>query len=141
MTIAVAHQLSAYSDAVLLAAAQEAVAHDEPLRVLHVVTTSALDSEEALQTGIDDIVEKALRGSDVADVRWNVDVVASTSTGVDDVASSVLAAARKADARMLVIGARRRSPVGKAFLGSITQELILDSDVPVLVVKGAKASA
>ena len=40
-------------------------------------------------------------------------------------------------ADLLVIGARRRSPVGKAFLGSVTQEVLLDSAVPVLVVKAS----
>jgi nucleotide-binding universal stress UspA family protein len=39
---------------------------------------------------------------------------------------------------LLVIGARRRSPVGKAFLGSIAQNVILDADVPVLVVKSPR---
>ncbi|MCW2811511.1 MAG: hypothetical protein JWP61_1969, partial [Friedmanniella sp.] len=38
-------------------------------------------------------------------------------------------------AELLVIGARRRSPVGKFLLGSVTQTLILQSEVPVLVVK------
>ena len=38
-------------------------------------------------------------------------------------------------AAILVIGARRRSPVGKAFLGWVSQHLILEADVPVLVVK------
>ncbi len=39
------------------------------------------------------------------------------------------------DTELLVIGARRRSPVGKLFLGSVTQSIILHADVPVLVVK------
>jgi nucleotide-binding universal stress UspA family protein len=37
----------------------------------------------------------------------------------------------------LVVGVRKRSPVGKAVLGSIPQRLILEATVPVLSVKTA----
>lgn len=39
------------------------------------------------------------------------------------------------DARLLVIGMKRRSPVGKLVLGSVTQHLLLQAAVPVLAVK------
>ncbi|BAH48775.1 universal stress protein [Rhodococcus opacus] len=39
------------------------------------------------------------------------------------------------DIERLVIGVKRRSRVGKALLGSISQRLILHSPVPVLAVK------
>jgi nucleotide-binding universal stress UspA family protein len=39
------------------------------------------------------------------------------------------------DVQRLVIGMRRRSPLGKALLGSVAQRLLLDSPVPVLAVK------
>lgn len=39
------------------------------------------------------------------------------------------------DVDRLVIGVARRSPVGKLVLGSVSQRLILQADVPVLAVK------
>ena len=39
------------------------------------------------------------------------------------------------DVERLVIGMRRRSPVSKALLGSVSQRLLLESPVPVLAVK------
>lgn len=41
----------------------------------------------------------------------------------------------------LVIGMKRRTPVGKAVFGSISQRLLLESPVPVLAVKTAVAVA
>ncbi|MGA9871867.1 MAG: universal stress protein [Rhodococcus sp. (in: high G+C Gram-positive bacteria)] len=41
------------------------------------------------------------------------------------------------DCDLLVIGSRRRSAVGKLLLGSVATRVILDSPVPVLVVKAA----
>lgn len=38
---------------------------------------------------------------------------------------------------LLVIGMKKRSPVGKALLGSLSQRLLLDSPVAVLAVKTA----
>jgi len=40
---------------------------------------------------------------------------------------------------LLVVGVRKRSPIGKVVLGSIPQRLILDATVPVLSVKADDA--
>lgn len=44
-------------------------------------------------------------------------------------------AARRHDADLIVLGIRRRSPVGKALLGSYEQEILLDAPCPVLSVR------
>lgn len=53
---------------------------------------------------------------------------------VGDPTEEVLAVARELDARYVVVGGRRRSPVGKALFGSTTQEVLLESDRPVVTV-------
>lgn len=50
----------------------------------------------------------------------------------------LLQAAHDDDIDLLVIGVRRRSPVGKLLLGSNAQDIILRADCPVLAVKPEK---
>jgi len=45
---------------------------------------------------------------------------------------------RATAARMIVIGLRRRSPVGKLVMGSDAQRILLEASVPVLAVKPAR---
>jgi len=52
-----------------------------------------------------------------------------------DVAEDLIAVAEESGAEMIVIGLRRRSPVGKLILGSNAQTILLDAPWPVLAVK------
>ena len=52
-----------------------------------------------------------------------------------DVADAILDHAERSGAEVIVIGSRKRSSVGKFLLGSTTQRVLLDSAVPVLVIK------
>lgn len=47
----------------------------------------------------------------------------------------LVALANEEDADLIVIGLRRRSPVGKLVLGSNAQDILLQADCPVLAVK------
>lgn len=49
----------------------------------------------------------------------------------------LLSFAAEEDVDMIVIGIRRRSPVGKLILGSNAQDILLGADCPVLAVKPA----
>jgi nucleotide-binding universal stress UspA family protein len=50
-------------------------------------------------------------------------------------AEDLIAVAEEVSADMIVIGLRRRSPVGKLILGSNAQRVLLDAPCPVLAVK------
>ena len=83
----------------------------------------AIDSEEQLEdvrrqlrdAGVEHEVRQLVRGMDPADDLVNV--------------------ANEVSAEFIVIGLRRRSPVGKLILGSNAQRILLDSRCPVLAVK------
>ena len=51
-------------------------------------------------------------------------------------AEDLIAVADETDADLIVIGLRRRTPVGKLILGSNAQRILLDAPCPVLAVKG-----
>lgn len=53
-----------------------------------------------------------------------------------DPADDLLGVADEVGAVVIVIGLRRRSPVGKLILGSNAQRILLDSTCPVMAVKG-----
>ena len=96
------------------------------------------------------IVNSGVRGSDADPSFAAADELDAlderlTSLGIDhevrqstqalSPATEILEAAADVAADLIVIGLRRRTPVGKLFLGSSSQEVILDADCPVVSVK------
>jgi nucleotide-binding universal stress UspA family protein len=129
MSVVVAHQASTIGHLTLQEGAKEANLRQTKLAVIHAAEGVDLDVIEAHKAGLSDEIDKVLSEVGLQDVEWTLQV----TTG-EDVAEAVLDLV-DADTELLVIGARRRSPVGKLFLGSVTQSIILHADVPVLVVK------
>lgn len=58
--------------------------------------------------------------------------------GVGGAADSILDHAKADDVDLVVIGQRRRSPVGKLVLGSTSQRILLEADAPVVAVKAPR---
>ena len=55
--------------------------------------------------------------------------------GRGEPADEIIEAAREAGADLVVLGLRRRTPVGKLVMGSTAQRVLLDAPCPVLAVK------
>lgn len=60
-----------------------------------------------------------------------VEVTLDESSG--DTATGILDAAAEHDAELIAVTGRKRSPTGKAIFGSVTQDVVLSTDLPVLV--------
>jgi nucleotide-binding universal stress UspA family protein len=58
----------------------------------------------------------------------------STVGGIGSPTEEIIDVAKDHDASYLVIGGRRRSPVGKAMFGSVSQAVLLHADRPVVTV-------
>lgn len=120
MTVCVAVTNSAEGLAALAAAAQEAVQLAVPLVAVN-LTGSDLDT--------------AAFGAELT-----VEVVVPRSpSSLDEIEQVLQVLEDRPEITRLVVGVRKRTPVGKAVLGSIAQRLILESTVPVLSVKTSDA--
>lgn len=70
--------------------------------------------------------------SNLADAGFEVDVRREHG----DPAKTIIDVAEELDAVAIVLAGRKRTPVGKVLFGSITQAVLLDSDVSVVVGPG-----
>ncbi len=109
---------------------------------LHVIRTmtepSPSDSPSAVQNWSTTVQQARDEGQALVDSLTDLSVAAVFEVEVcptDSVADRLVEATRRLGATMLVIGLRRRSPVGKLVLGSVSQELLLAADCPVVAVK------
>jgi nucleotide-binding universal stress UspA family protein len=129
-TIVVGYVPKAEGRAALRRAAEEA-----RLRGAHLVVINSarggrdFDADEAIRS---DAELDAVR-SQLAEV--GVDAEVRQLVRGLDAAEDLIAVAKETSADFIVIGLRRRTPVGKLILGSNAQRILLDAPCPVLAVK------
>jgi nucleotide-binding universal stress UspA family protein len=127
MTILVAYSPDEYGRAALDYGVREATQGEERLVVVNVTRGDAL--VDARYAGAADAQAVQDR---LAALPLETEFRQSMS---EDVADELLAVAETENPRMLVVGIRHRSPVGKLLLGSVAQRLILEARCPVVAVK------
>jgi nucleotide-binding universal stress UspA family protein len=132
MSVVVGYVPTAEGEAALDAAVAEA--RSRTVKVVVVLSERGhrfgADAAE-LQSQADDV----RRRLDESGLRYDVRV----TTRGRDVADDIIAAATDEGGVLIVIGLRRRSPVGKLLLGSNAQRILLDAPCPVLAVKPQSA--
>jgi nucleotide-binding universal stress UspA family protein len=102
-----------------------------------VIVHSSRGGPEDPNTVIEDRVALEKLEAQLRDV--GVEVVVRDFARGKDPAEDLVEVAEQEQASLIVIGLRRRSPVGKLLLGSNAQEILLSADCPVLAVKVPKA--
>ncbi|WP_369374226.1 universal stress protein [Promicromonospora sp. Populi] len=120
MTIVVGHFATPEGQEALSTAVAEAREREVPL----VVVTNGKRPAEECQAEGEELVSQ---------LAGEIDVRIEPGTG--DLAEDLIRAATNAGAELIVIGLRKRSPVGKLILGAGAQRILVEAPCPVLAVK------
>ena len=123
MSVAVGYVASQEGRAALSAAIGEAALRKTALQIMGPVAGEASAEAES-------DIRNAITTAAAAGVRASLRPNQGT-----DAADFMIDASYEEDVELIVIGVRRRSPVGKLFLGSTAQRVILEAGCPVTAVK------
>ena len=142
MSVFVAYVQSPEGRRAVEAGAEEARVREAPLHVATVLTHDVgesptrargdMESAKALSTHLETLAGRfRSQGLEVS-----TDLLHGQ---LGEEAKQLLDAMQRAGATLAVVGVRRRSPVGKLVLGSVSRDLLLEAAVPVLAVKADPA--
>ena len=128
MTVLVGYLPTAEGEAAFTAALDEAKRRAETLLLVNSPRSGAPISIEAADgQKLAELTERAAQAG--------VELRLHTTPHTGELADLLLDTAERQNASVIVIGLRRRSPVGKLFLGSTAQRILLSAGRPVLAVK------
>ena len=131
MGIVVGYLATPEGRAALGAAIEEARPRDA--RVVVVVSTRP-DVPEEQRSALEAELDRVRAELASADVDHEVRLLSG-----GDVADDLILTAEQVGAQLIVLGLRRRSPVGKLILGANAQRVLVDAPCPVLTVKPGPA--
>ena len=123
------------AEAVVSTAHELATALDEELVVLYIVP-EASDSERE-RGEVERIVTEAIGSLGGVDLRV-VDQPSGRDVPSGRTASGVLDVADDIGASYIVVGSRKRTPIGKVMLGSVAQLVLINAEVPVVTVEQSR---
>lgn len=131
-TVVVGFIRSPQGEAAVAAAVEETRRRQGRLVIVH----SARGGQEDAETVFEDRnaldgLEQQLRGD-------GLEVVIEDYARGNEPADDLIEVAEREGAALIVIGLRRRSPVGKLLMGSNAQSILLRADCPVLAVKAGQ---
>ena len=145
MSVLVAVDEKGTSTRLIRTASDLATARGEELHVLHVIPRREAQEHFRALREIDEFRDIALSAEDerareiarrlyldALPEEAHADVTAVGRVG--DPAEVILSVADRVDASYVVVGGRKRSPAGKALFGSVTQDVLLNADVPTVTV-------
>ncbi|QIK74780.1 universal stress protein [Nocardioides piscis] len=131
MTVLIGFVPTRVGEAALAAGLAEAAARGDDVVILNSPRRGATVDPDLVDEGVEATL---LDAASAVGVSATVD---HTDHGAD-IVEAFESAIERTGARLVVIGMRRRSPVGKLMMGSDAQRLLLSLDVPILAVKPAR---
>ena len=129
MSVVVAYAPTPEGRAALARAGDECRLRDTGLVIVKSAANRLPDGVD--EQGYEAELAEACRKLEASGVRCEVRDVNGEAHPAED----VLEVASQTSAEVIVIGLRRRTPVGKLLLGSNAQRILLDAQCPVLAVK------
>lgn len=129
------------NDARVLAQARAIVAYPnapESVKVVVVHVSREVQSDEGGEIHTEDYSELPDSVSQAIKFFEREGITAQIEHRSGDPDEEILRVARDIDADQIVLGGRRRSPVGKAIFGSVVQNVIRNSTRPVLTINTSK---
>ncbi|MFB6222960.1 MAG: universal stress protein [Haloarcula sp.] len=137
MTVLAAVDGTETPDRVVSVASDMATAHGEELVVLHVIPEETYEqrSESTDDYFRDDAIHDAKQiGRRVVRETLGSENDATYIGRIGTPGAGILDAIESEEPSYVVLGSRKRTPVGKALLGSTTQSVLLHTDVPVVAI-------